>query len=435
MEFNFNINNLFGVDITKVENDITPFRKHSNGLSHFELRSQMFQVIDRMGEASAKAQGLHGSITTGRKLELSDHKLYVMKDTSSSGDRGAAIGILKIGHKKLFVYDTQGNVHELDPLCVLDFYVHESRQRMGCGRRLFDFMLKDTGVQPEHLAIDKPSFKFSQFLKKHYNLKVEIPQVNNFVIYEGFFDGRTDVPTGRRRGYGSGPGFPLRRTETVFDDRLMSNGQAKYGLPPIHNSRQYGSAHQIGHHSSTMGRNNGITDSRSRKDLDVVPAAFRPGPDQRQENVHIELSHGTNSLGTGVNTMYSRHNSSHTPPSSRPESSKTRSTGSLQTEALPPTPPRTPPLLNRDGPTPDYKQVLNMHQDYQGKRGMLRVNGGTNKDNSREKQRVKFQSPGPNDIHTVSTWNSSWTKPLNNYSWGRGPPGLAAKNYHHTRLW
>ena len=27
-------------------------------------------------------------------------------------------------------------------MCVLDFYVHESRQRMGCGRRLFDFMLK-----------------------------------------------------------------------------------------------------------------------------------------------------------------------------------------------------------------------------------------------------------------------------------------------------
>ena len=51
------------------------------------------------------------------------------------------MGILKVGHKKLFVYDNIKVQHELEPLCVLDFYVHESRQRMGCGRKLFDFML------------------------------------------------------------------------------------------------------------------------------------------------------------------------------------------------------------------------------------------------------------------------------------------------------
>jgi len=51
--------------------------------------------------------------------------------------RGTAVGILKIGHKKLFVYSHHGAVHEMEPLCVLDFYVHESRQRMGCGRKLF----------------------------------------------------------------------------------------------------------------------------------------------------------------------------------------------------------------------------------------------------------------------------------------------------------
>ena len=59
-----------------------------------------------------------------------------------SSGRGTAVGILKIGRKKLFVYNHHGNVHEMEPLCVLDFYVHESRQRMGCGRKLFDFMLQ-----------------------------------------------------------------------------------------------------------------------------------------------------------------------------------------------------------------------------------------------------------------------------------------------------
>ena len=33
-------------------------------------------------------------------------------------------------------------IHEVEPLCVLDFYVHESRQRSGCGKKLFEEMLK-----------------------------------------------------------------------------------------------------------------------------------------------------------------------------------------------------------------------------------------------------------------------------------------------------
>ena len=33
-------------------------------------------------------------------------------------------------------------LHEVEPLCVLDFYVHESRQRTGCGKKLFEAMLE-----------------------------------------------------------------------------------------------------------------------------------------------------------------------------------------------------------------------------------------------------------------------------------------------------
>ena len=32
--------------------------------------------------------------------------------------------------------------YEVNPLCVLDFYIHESRQRTGCGKRMFEHMLK-----------------------------------------------------------------------------------------------------------------------------------------------------------------------------------------------------------------------------------------------------------------------------------------------------
>ena len=38
--------------------------------------------------------------------------------------------------------DVFGNQHECQPLCILDFYVHESKQRSGFGRKLFDFMIQ-----------------------------------------------------------------------------------------------------------------------------------------------------------------------------------------------------------------------------------------------------------------------------------------------------
>jgi alpha-tubulin N-acetyltransferase 1 len=44
------------------------------------------------------------------------------------------VGFLKMGKKKLFIRDEIGSMHEIDPLCVLDFYVHESQQRSGHGK-------------------------------------------------------------------------------------------------------------------------------------------------------------------------------------------------------------------------------------------------------------------------------------------------------------
>ena len=52
------------------------------------------------------------------------------------------LGMLKVGMKRLFVYDRHSQQWEMEPLCVLDFYVHESHQRMGYGKKLFAFMLK-----------------------------------------------------------------------------------------------------------------------------------------------------------------------------------------------------------------------------------------------------------------------------------------------------
>ena len=141
--------------------------------------------MDSVGRASAAAQNLHQIITSSEKLKTSDGNqlVYFLCDFTTN----QVVGLLKVGKKKLFVYDQQGVQHEMTPVCVLDFYIHESRQRVGCGKILFEAMLKLEETHVEHLAIDRPSDKFLYFLRKHYELTNIIPQVNNFVIFDGFF--------------------------------------------------------------------------------------------------------------------------------------------------------------------------------------------------------------------------------------------------------
>ncbi|XP_074120932.1 alpha-tubulin N-acetyltransferase 1 isoform X10 [Sminthopsis crassicaudata] len=145
-------------------------------------------VIDELGKASAKAQHLPGPITSASRMQSNRHVMYVLKDTSARpAGKGAIIGFLKVGYKKLFVLDDRGAHNEVEPLCILDFYIHESLQRHGHGLTLFQYMLEKERVEPHQLAIDRPSEKLLRFLNKHYNLESTVPQVNNFVIFEGFF--------------------------------------------------------------------------------------------------------------------------------------------------------------------------------------------------------------------------------------------------------
>ena len=66
---------------------------------------------------------------------------------------------------------------------------------------------QDQNIAPQHLAVDRPSHKFSSFLAKHYSLTDEIPQVNNFVIFDGFFTkrpGKHKYEDFNRKVYSSG---------------------------------------------------------------------------------------------------------------------------------------------------------------------------------------------------------------------------------------
>ncbi|XP_055487119.1 alpha-tubulin N-acetyltransferase 1 isoform X2 [Leucoraja erinacea] len=154
MEFPFDINPLFPERVSVLDHHLQPGRRSSS--SRATLENQLAVVLDKMGEASAKAQQLSAAITNASRMQVNRHRLYILKDSVANRGRGAAIGFLKVGNKKLFVLDGQGTHHEMEPLCVLDFYVHVSLQRHGYGKELFDYMI----------------------------------QVNNFVVFDSFFRDR-----------------------------------------------------------------------------------------------------------------------------------------------------------------------------------------------------------------------------------------------------
>mmetsp|Transcript_37574 Transcript_37574/g.93408 ORF Transcript_37574/g.93408 Transcript_37574/m.93408 type:complete len:214 (+) Transcript_37574:18-659(+) len=156
--------------------------------------AEVTAVIDEMGRRSAAAQGLKGPngqvvpVTASYKLSTSSERLYLLALGQSPRQ---VVGIIKMGRKNLFHYDARGTIHQLQShLSVLDFYVHEAYQRQGVGLALFHAMLEHEETTPEMLAYDRPSPKLIGFLRKHYHLSDFVPQQNNFVIFNRFFEKR-----------------------------------------------------------------------------------------------------------------------------------------------------------------------------------------------------------------------------------------------------
>jgi len=190
VDFNFTVNDLFTSEITAVRSDLIP-AGYSGHLNHSLVQHQVSAVLDVMGEASAKAQGLKTAITSGARFRSAEEQTaYILVDRFGNSGKGSVVGLLKVGRKKLFLLDEVGKPNELVPQCVLDFYVVERRQRAGYGSKLFQHMLVEERADPRYLAVDRPSTKLVSFLRKHYGLVNTIPQVNNYVIFSGFFHDR-----------------------------------------------------------------------------------------------------------------------------------------------------------------------------------------------------------------------------------------------------
>lgn len=49
------------------------------------MKQKVAYLIDKIGEASSKSQGLRDTITTFRKFNLNDnHRIYLMKDSQGN---------------------------------------------------------------------------------------------------------------------------------------------------------------------------------------------------------------------------------------------------------------------------------------------------------------------------------------------------------------
>ena len=146
------------------------------------LPREVDALLDEFGELSANAQGIRQPITSAAKLRASGHRVYIIGDYE-----GRFAGFLKVGTKHLYYYDRKGKVSEIDPVCALDFYVHESCQRQGLGRALTNFFLESEDLEMRRVAWDKPTDKSLALLQKHYGLTDFNPQPNNFVVFDDHF--------------------------------------------------------------------------------------------------------------------------------------------------------------------------------------------------------------------------------------------------------
>ena len=245
MEFPFSVRkSLGGAFITRLEGGAFTTRK-SAASKH---SSQIRKIVDGLGYGSAEAQRLGTVITTASKLETSDHVLYVASDSK------CALGLLKVGHKKLFISGQLGGMTEMCPMCVLDFYVHENCQRQGIGKKLFDYMLRDQGVEPHVLAYDRPSPKLLSFLRKYFDLTSFVPQNNNFVVFNSH-PKIAMTSRGKFEAYGSLES-PISRSS--IPGKVVAND--KISLLPQSNSLQQPESDR----TPTADRNQADTRSSSR---------------------------------------------------------------------------------------------------------------------------------------------------------------------------
>eukprot|EP00913_Durusdinium_trenchii_P001992 g1842.t2 len=212
-------------EIEENPDDVPPIAKHTSFLLEAAERGELRMLSVSL---EGKERILMDALTFGVFLQDADDESVRRLIASDDYVASEVAPPAQVGRKRLFVEapfaasdwaDVRNAFQEIQPLCALDFYIHERYQRSGFGRQLFDAMLAHERSSPERatsgagrelLGYDRPSPKLLSFLSKHYGLRKYKPQNNNFVVYDDFWsqaeradpraDGRAaDLRTCRKR--------------------------------------------------------------------------------------------------------------------------------------------------------------------------------------------------------------------------------------------
>lgn len=142
-------------------------------------------LINQMGVASSRAQGLQHIITTFSSFMSSNtNKMYILV----TPDHKQTLGFIKVGVRNLFLWDRLGVQHEKQILCLLDFFTYPSCQRKGYGKKMIEKMLIEQHKEMKDIPIDRPSALCLSFMKRHFGLSNYLPQTNNFVVFDQFWE-------------------------------------------------------------------------------------------------------------------------------------------------------------------------------------------------------------------------------------------------------
>eukprot|EP00002_Diphylleia_rotans_P015941 TRINITY_DN3090_c0_g1_i1.p1 TRINITY_DN3090_c0_g1~~TRINITY_DN3090_c0_g1_i1.p1 ORF type:complete len:459 (-),score=104.16 TRINITY_DN3090_c0_g1_i1:229-1605(-) len=139
-------------------------------------------IIDAIGSASAKAQGIGPPSTAMNKFLNSADKLYI-----APFPPWAVAGFLRVRRQRISAKTESQTSQEAEVVCILDFYVVEKLQHTGVGYLLVQRMLLEEKISPARIAIEKPTKEALAFFQKYFQLKNPALQPSNIVVFEQFF--------------------------------------------------------------------------------------------------------------------------------------------------------------------------------------------------------------------------------------------------------
>eukprot|EP00701_Giardia_intestinalis_P000039 XP_001703863.1 Hypothetical protein GL50803_117393 [Giardia lamblia ATCC 50803] len=154
-----------------------PYKSVTKKYASQAVEEDQNRLGQRVGRFSCST-GSPSLVTSLAFIRDSHHFLFLAVDEDQ------CLGILKGGIKHLFMLDSQSETREMDAMCCLDFYTHETVQRRGIGTRLFRAMGLHTHISAQGWVFDRPSPKLLAFLSKVYDMHDFKAQPNNFLMLD-----------------------------------------------------------------------------------------------------------------------------------------------------------------------------------------------------------------------------------------------------------